>query len=212
MLIFRELKITSQKHLIIDVKVSTSTEIDPHQIIALEHIYLGFCSNKAENLTDLMESTIMTVLEPIETASTDYQDVHYIRGLRYDIDLLNPTIRQIFGDKASPQALIYVKAKVDLNDVIIPSADCSKYAEIKEAYTYDKCITANMVFQYLHDAEDPCADLTNLANMIVRTRGIELALESGNFQMALSYWNKFFAKEGCCGSYSPNNNDCGCHH
>ena len=83
--------------------------------------------------------------------------------------------------------------------------DCNTPTDI-EGYVYDKCLLVNSVFNYLKESNKDCGEVTNLANYIAKIKGLELAIEGGNFELANKYWNKFFMNN----STGVSSSNCGC--
>ena len=183
MIQFNELRIDSTKHLIIDVEVTTDSTLDPHSIISIDHVYVGFGTNYTNNCMDLM--TNITSDEII--SKTTYQGIDYIRRVRFDLDLTSGAVLTIAPNAAN--MLVYVKSMVDMHSIVPPT--CT-YKEYVEGYTYDKCLLTSRVFDYLKQTDNMCADIDEYANYITQVKGLELAVESGNFGLANNYWNKFF--------------------
>ena len=201
MLTFNELRIDNTNNLIVDVSVLDST-LDIHKTIAINHVYVGFGTNIISDCIDLMEGITSSSPEVIETAT--YQGNVYIRRVRFEIDLTSDPIQTI--KKNAEKTLVYVKVTTDVPDDILPNIPCGVDTTI-EGYTYSKCMLFNNVFDYIKQT-DSCEDISNYANYIVQVKGLELAVESGNFSLANLYWNKFF---NLTYNGTTFKNDCGCH-
>ena len=132
-------------------------------------------------------------------------DESYIRGVRIVI----PT--STIGDNAD-RKLLYVRVDADASS-IEPTLPCNliqAYTTI-DGYVYDRCLLTNKVFDMLKSTDNVCDHLNDYANYIVQVKGLELAVESGNFNLANTYWNKFFGNTGSTGSITFNTG-CGCRH
>ena len=199
MIQFNELRIDSNKNLIIDASVLDITD-DPHGYIHINHVYVGVGSN--QKLIDL------DLNGPCVTRRDD--STGYLRGIRIMLDLTNTATGSVLNAECDDltKQLYYIKIEVDTTDPVVPISDCTVNTFI-EGYVYDKCLLLNKVFDYIKQSDDSCNDITNYANYIVKVNGLQLAVESGNFTLALTYWNKFFAnKNNNIGLIS--NTGCGC--
>lgn len=182
MIQFNELRIDSNKHLIVDVEVTTDSTLDPHSIININHLYVGFGTNYTNNCIDFMVDH--TIATPEIIYETTYQGEDYPRRVRLDVDLNNPAVQLLYNNK-----LVYVEAQVDTEGIQPPTCG---YKDKIMGYTYDKCLLASKVFNYLKQTDNMCANIDEYANYITQVKGLELAVESGNFGLANNYWNKFF--------------------
>ena len=199
MIQFNELRIDSNKNLIIDASVLDITD-DPHGYIHINHVYVGVGSN--QKLIDL------DLNGPCVTRRDD--STGYLRGIRIMLDLTNMATGSVLNAECDDltKQLYYIKIEVDTTDPVVPISDCTVNTFI-EGYVYDKCLLLNKVFDYIKQSDDSCNDITNYANYIVKVNGLQLAVESGNFTLALTYWNKFFANNSSnIGLIS--NTGCGC--
>lgn len=200
MIQFNELRIDSNKNLIIDASVLDITD-DPHGYIHINRVYVGVGSN--QKLVDLD-------LNNDSYATRRYNSTGYLRGIRIVLDLTNSAIQEILNSSGAEliQQLFYIKVEVDTTDPVVVLSDCTLNTYI-EGYAYDKCLLLNKVFDYIKQSNNPCNDITDYANYIVKVNGLQLAVESGNFTLALTYWNKFFANNSSnVGLIS--NTGCGC--
>lgn len=201
MLQFNELRIDSDKNLIIDASVLDITD-DPHGYIHINHVYVGVGSNQKLVDLDLNNEAYVTRRDD----STDH-----LRGIRIVLDLTNPAVQKILDSNGVEliQQLFYVKVEVDTTNPAVIIQDCTVNTFI-EGYVYDRCLLMNKVFDYIKQNDNVCNDIEDYANYIVKINGLQLAVESGNFTLALTYWNKFFANNNSnVGLIS--NTDCGCH-
>lgn len=200
MIVFNELRIDSNKKLIIDVSVLDRTD-DPDSEITIDNLKIGYGSNTEVDNYDT---------SGIRTLAANYRidgDENTIRGFRTEIDLTSSTTTDIHPNAAT--SIIYIYVSVDVpNSIAANISDCSDPTYI-EGYVYDRCILMNKVFDYIKQSDNMCDDITNYANYIVKIKGLELVVESGNFALANKYWNKFFNINNTSGSTF--NNGCGCH-
>lgn len=200
MIQFNELRIDNNKNLIIDASVLDITD-DPHGYIHINHVYVGVGSN--QELVDLDLNNDVYVTRRDDSTG-------YLRGIRIVLGLTNSAVREILNSNGVEliQQLFYIKVEVDTTDPVVVLSDCTLNTYI-EGYVYDKCLLFNRVFDYIKQNDDSCNDITNYANYIVKVNGLQLAIESGNFTLALTYWNKFFANNSNnIGLIS--NTGCGC--
>ena len=178
MLVFNELRIDEKKHLIVDASILNTIESTS---IGISNIFIGFGSN--EDVTDYWDGTHASAFTRLDVEND------LLKGFRLNISL---------EDNANQ--LIYVKVAVDdpLNLL-----DCATPNSI-EGYVYDKCLIMEKIFDYVKTT-DCCGDITNYANYIVKTMGLEKAIEGGNFNLANKYWQKFFMNNN-----SILTSNCGC--
>lgn len=198
MIVFNELRIDSDKNLIIDASVlDTTTDPDGH--IQINNVYIGAGSN--QELIDLIDT-------PYVVRKDD--STGYVRGIRIVLDLTNDAVQTLL-DKVGEdltKLLYYIQVSVELPVELEVTTDCSIPREV-EGYVYDKCLLMNKVFDYIKSTDNICNNIDDYANYIVKVNGLQLAVELGNFALALTYWNKFFANNNNIGLIS--NTGCGCH-
>ena len=198
MIVFNELRIDSDKNLIIDASVLDITD-DPNHVIHIDHVYVGVGSN--QELIDLID-TPYTV--------KNYNSDGYVRGIRIVLDLTNSATQTILNKEGIDltKFLYYIQVTVDTTNPVVELSDCTVNTKI-EGYAYDKCLLINKVFDYIKSTDDICNNIDDYANYIVKINGLQLAVESGNFILANTYWNKFFANNNSnVGLIS--NTGCGC--
>ena len=198
MIVFNELRIDSDKNLIIDASVLDITD-DPNGYIHIDHVYVGVGSN--QDIVDL----------DLSTAIKRYNSAGYLRGIRIVLDLTNSAAQTLFNKEGVDltKFLYYIQVTVDTTNPVVELSDCTVNTKI-EGYTYDKCLLMNKVFDYIKSTDDICNNIDDYTNYIVKINGLQLAVESGNFTLANTYWNKFFANNSSnVGLIS--NTGCGCH-
>ena len=199
MIQFNELRIDSNKNLIIDASVLDITD-DPNHVIHIDHVYVGVGSN--QELIDL-----------IDTPNIDkrYNSDGYVRGIRVVLDLTDNAVKTLLDKvgKDLTKFLYYIQVTVDTTNPVVELSDCTVNTKI-EGYAYDKCLLMNKVFDYIKSTDDICNNIDDYANYIVKVNGLQLTVESGNFTLANTYWNKFFANNNSNVSLISNNG-CGCH-
>jgi hypothetical protein len=200
MIQFNELRIDSEKNLIIDASVLDITD-DPNGYIHINHVFVGVGSN--QELVDL------DLNGPYVTRRDN--STGYLRGIRIMLNLTNAATGSILNTECDDltKQLYYIKVEVDTTDPVVPIFDCTVNTFI-EGCAYDRCLLMNKVFDYIKATDGTCDNFDNYANYIVKVNGLQLAVESGNFTLALTYWNKFFANNNSnVGLIS--NTGCGCH-
>ena len=198
MLIFNELRIDSNKNLIIDVSVLDNNN-DHQSDISIDELRIGYGSNTEVESHD--KDWI------IGNASRKDTIGNALRGFRYTVDLTNSATMVNYPDAST--SIIYVYVSVDVpNNIAVNISDCSDPTYI-EGYVYDRCMLMNKVLDYIKQSDNTCDNTINYANYIAKIKGLELAIESGNFALANKYWNKFFNINNTSGSTF--NNGCGCH-
>lgn len=114
-----------------------------------------------------------------------------IRRRREIYDLTNSANEQIFGCEAYKH-LIYIRASANTWNIPI---SCSISADA-EGYVYNKCLLFEKIFNYIKDynSSNNCnSNIDDYANYIVQVKGLEMAVESGNFILANKYWESFFS-------------------
>jgi len=191
MIQFNELRIDNEPaidgdyHLIIDVSLLDPT-IEGSETLEISNVFVGFGSTT--EVEDYLDP------ETQHTGTITRQDIvdGKLKGIRFYIPLTNDQNKQ----------LVYVK--VDMDDAL-NLLDCNTPTDI-EGYVYDKCLLMNNVFTYLKESNKDCEEITNLANYIAKIKGLELAIEGGNFELANKYWNKFFINN----STGVSSSNCGC--
>lgn len=198
MLIFNELRIDSNKNLIIDVSVLDMT-IDPDCEITIDNLRIGYGSNTEVDNYDA--SQIRQIASRVDGTS------EVLRGFRIMLDLTSSTTTINHPDAATSIIYVYVSVAVP-NNIAVNISDCSDPTYI-EGYAYDRCMLMNRVFDYIKQSDNICDNTIDYANYIVKVKGLELAIESGNFALANKYWNKFFNIKNTNGSTF--NNGCRCH-
>ena len=196
MIQFNELRVDSNKNLIVDASILDITE-DPTHLITFESIKVGFdTDSELDEYIDNIEDDSIFPRKDYDSTSGN----PVLRGFRMVLDL---------NTFEKTNSLIYVKLEADVSAVDITGTDCTLNTSI-EGYTYDKCLLMNKVFDYIKATDGTCDNLDNYANYIVKVNGLQLAAESGNFTLASLYWNKFFANNSNVGLIS--NTGCGCRH
>lgn len=222
MLKFNELRINREHHLIIDFTILDVdlTQYPYYDSISIEHIKVGVGSEVFVKdyigLWDDPTSPYYSENAVFEWKhDEDYTDgegntykVH--RGFRLNIDLSGSwseaTVDPEYTVEEAYKNLIYVEINVEMTDSRGEYRDCLK-EEKAVAYAYDRCLIVNSVFDYIKSTANPCVNLTNYANYIVQIKGLEIAIEAGNFTLANKFWTKFFMNNN---NISTTHNCC-CH-
>ena len=201
MIVFNELRIDSDKNLIIDASVLDITD-DPNNVIHIDHVYVGVGSNQDIVDLDLTNESYVT--------RRDYSTSEHLRGIRIVLGLTNSATQTILNKERIDltKFLYYIQVTVDTTNPVVELSDCTVNTKI-EGYAYDKCLLMNKVFDYIKSTDDICNNIDDYANYIVKINGLQLAVESGNFALANTYWNRFFANnDNNIGLIS--NTGCGC--
>lgn len=202
MLKFNELRITKDKHLIIDFQILDST-LPHYDSISIDNIYVGVGTK--EYLLDYMDYWAAGIgpnctfewkddeEATVKASPSDEEEtVTAHRGFRLNIDLSDTwTDGGTYTVNEAYKRLVYVKIKVVAEDYRVELDNCMTN-NTAEAFAYDRCFIVDTVFDYIKSTDNPCTDLSNYANYIVQIKGLEIAIESGNFTLANKFWNKFF--------------------
>lgn len=184
MLTFNELRIDEDKHLIVDVSMIDENLVDVSTVV-ISDVFIGIGSNtEITNYLDGEHTSSFTRL--------DLNEDDHLKGFRLDIILTEDDVKK----------LIYVKVAVTDEQSVL---DCTAIKDI-EGYVYDKCLLMNSVFDYIKEKNNPCENVTNLANYIAQIKGLELAVEGGNFNLANKYWKEFFQNN----KTGVSSSNCGC--
>lgn len=196
---FNELRIDSNQNLIIDASVLDITD-DPNGYAHINHVYVGIGSNC--ELVDLIDSPFVTRLD---------DSTGYLRGIRVVVDLNNAATKTLFNLECTDlvKQLFYVKVDVDITNPVVVLSDCTMLTYV-EGYAYDRCLLLNKLYDYLKQSNDICSGIDDFANYVVKVNGLQLAVESGNFTLASTYWNEFFANNNSNVSLNFKS-DCKCH-
>lgn len=194
MIVFNELRIDENKHLIVDASVLDIEQQEDTSDIVITDIIIGFGSNT--DVVNYWDSENNIPSEGHASAFTRYDRDPTTNGLK--------GFRLNFSIEENANQLIYVKVAID-NEDSSNLPNCSIPTSI-EGYVYDKCLLMNSVFNYLKESNKDCGEVTNLANYIAKIKGLELAIEGGNFELANKYWNKFFMNN----STGVSSSNCGC--
>jgi len=197
MIQFNELRIDETQNLIVDVSLLDIAK-DPDKEITISDVIVGFGSttNVTNYIDRIDESSLFPRVDRLSNGS--------IRGFRMILDLA--TTNSV-NNLNTVNSLIYVKVGAEVPVAIDAVIDCeSTLPRQIEGYVYDKCLLMNSIFTYLKESGNNCGEVTNLANYIAKIKGLELAIEGGNFDLANKYWNKFFMNN----STGVSSSNCGC--
>ena len=190
---FNELKITSDgKYLIIDVSVSNEGYYEnvylDSIVIDNQDTYVG----TGPSSNPVYEYTIPDVVSPITDVASGR------KNLRLVLDSLDlGSLKGLF--------FVYVKTKGT------PSADTpcgmdniTTMATVTNMYPFYQ-----QAMNYIGELASNCSVPQNFIDYILRMKGLELAVKTGNYPDAIKYYNKFFngkeqtviRKGGCsCGN------------
>lgn len=108
MIVFNELRIDSDKNLIIDASILDITD-DPNGYIHIDHVYIGVGSN--QELIDLIDT-------PYVVRKDD--STGYVRGIRIVLDLTNSTTQTILNKEGIDltKFLYYIQVTVDTTNPV----------------------------------------------------------------------------------------------
>lgn len=196
MIVFNELRIDSDKNLIIDASVLDIID-DPNRQVHIDQINVGIGS-KCDS--DLINFYVADYFGPNSMGTILDGTFENIR--RFRLVIPETFFNTIKSTEDALKNLIYIQVGVDYGTIDI---SCSYVTSI-EGYVYDKCLLMNSVFNYLKESNKDCGEVANLANYIAKIKGLELAIEGGNFELANKYWNKFFMNN----SIGVSSSNCGC--
>lgn len=203
MLKFNELRIDRDKNLIIDFEI-LDVDRDYYDTITITNIRVGIGSNEhykeyadflgTSGVFDRVDSWQKTVkTSPLAEEET----VTIYRGFRLVIPLADDSPNNpwrtddgyILQDPY--KYLDWINVIVSPMDYRAEMETCLQESQIT-GYAYDRCLLVNNVFDYIKSTDNPCVDYSGYANYIVQIRGLEIAIEAGNFPLANKYWNRFF--------------------
>lgn len=192
MLQFNELRVDSDKNLIIDASVLDITE-DPNNTIGIESLKIGFGTNTELEEFLTLENIQSGMFDRIDRESADSP----IRGFRLVLDL---------NVYEATTKMMYVRIEADVPSEILVNLSCL-ISTVIDGYAYDRCLLVSKVLDYIGQSVNMCEDIDNYANYIAQVEGLELAIKTGDFTVANNYWNRFFANTNVGGSLTSN---CGC--
>ena len=202
MLKFNELRIDRDKNLIIDFEI-LDVDKDYYDTITITNIRVGIGSNEhyKEYAPYLGDSLIFdrtdSYTKTVKTSPTaEEETVTIYRGFRLVIPLTNSANNPwdtgdgyVISDPY--KYLAWINIVVSPMDYRADMDSCLQETQIT-GYAYDRCLLVNNVFDYIKSTDNPCTDYSGYANYIVQMKGLELAIEAGNFPLANKYWNRFF--------------------
>lgn len=96
------------------------------------------------------------------------------------------------------------------NGIPSPSTPCGYDNTYVMGIVWNKRLLYNIGMSYVREMGDTCTVPRGFIDYILRFNAFQLALETGNYPVAIDYWNKFFLRKGNSIKV-PNNKRCGCH-
>lgn len=193
MIHFNELKITpDNKHLIIDVSVSNESYYDnvylDSIIIDNQDTYVGI----GPSSNPIYEYTVHDTVSPITGAPNG------VKHIRLDLDTI---------DIENLQGLFFVYVRV--KGTPSPDTPCGMDNIITMGTVTNMYPFYQQAMNYIGELASNCSVPQNFIDYILRLKGLELAIKTGNYPDAIKYYNKFFngkesvviRKGGCsCGN------------
>ena len=175
MIQFNELRITpDNKELIIDVSVK---DLDIYTNVYLDYIMI-------DNQDTFIEDGPSD--NPIYTYTIE--DAAYSTGSNSGIKQCRLTLTNRDVNLSSDLLFIYVVVK----GVPAPSTPCN----MDNATTMGVVYNLHNIFQsfmpYIREVENDCNLPKGFINYILRFKALELAFATGNYTLAVKYWNRFF--------------------
>lgn len=172
---FNELRITpDNKELIIDVSVK---DLDIYTNVYLDYIMID---NQDTFIEDGPSDT------PIYTYTV--KDAAYSTSPNGSIKQCRLTLTNGDVNLSSDLLFIYVVVK----GVPDPSTPCN----MDNATTMGVVYNLHNIFQsfmpYIREVENDCNLPKGFVNYILRFKALELAFATGNYTLAIKYWNRFF--------------------
>lgn len=193
MIHFNELKITpDNKHLIIDVSVSNESYYDnvylDSIIIDNQDTYVGI----GPSSNPIYEYTVHDTVSPVTGAPNG------VKHIRLDLDTI---------DIENLQGLFFVYVRV--KGTPSPDTPCGMDNIITMGTVTNMYPFYQQAMNYIGELASNCSVPQNFIDYILRLKGLELAIKTGNYPDAIKYYNKFFngkesvviRKGGCsCGN------------
>lgn len=172
---FNELRITpDNKELIIDVSVK---DLDIYTNVYLDYIMI-------DNQDTFIEDGPSD--NPIYTYTIE--DAAYSTSSNSGIKQCRLTLTNRDVNLSSDLLFIYVVVK----GVPAPSTPCN----MDNATTMGVVYNLHNIFQsfmpYIREVENDCNLPKGFVNYILRFKALELAFATGNYTLAVKYWNRFF--------------------
>ena len=212
MIKFNELRISEcDKKLIVDVSVSALSYFDnvyiDRIIIDNQDTYIGTGPSSTpiyefvvpETLTNVFEKE--DVINPIlDNADEDFvytSDYGNIKTLRLEIPeslLQSPLSSNLF--------FVYIVTK----GTPAPDTPCGFDDAFTLAVVSDLSQFYNKGLNLLREINQSCNISPQLIDFILKVNGLDLALKTCNYPIAVKYWNKFFKG----GYFNTLTNNCGC--
>lgn len=193
MIHFNELKITpDNKHLIIDVSVSNESYYDnvylDSIIVDNQDTYVG----TGPSSNPIYEYTVQDTMSPVTG------EPNGVKHIRLDLDTI---------DIENLQGLFFVYVRV--KGTPSPDTPCGMDNIITMGTVTNMYSFYQQAMNYIGELASNCLVPQNFIDYILRLKGLELAIKTGNYPDAIKYYNKFFngkesvviRKGGCsCGN------------
>lgn len=193
MIHFNELKITpDNKHLIIDVSVSNESYYDnvylDSIIVDNQDTYVG----TGPSSNPIYEYIVQDTVSPVTGESNG------VKHIRLDLDTI---------DIENLQGLFFVYVRV--KGTPSPDTPCGMDNIITMGTVTNMYPFYQQAMNYIGELASNCSVPQNFIDYILRLKGLELAIKTGNYPDAIKYYNKFFngkesvviRKGGCsCGN------------
>lgn len=214
MVVFNECRVDKEgKNIIIDASIST---LPYYENIMLNYILI----DTDKSFTETGPSANNIYKRKIRNAPSGTKEP-YIDLIEDEVILLNPDLS---NNRTTMKISINykdLKNISNLNDNIffiyigvegVPASDtpCGMDKEYSIAVAVNMRQIYNASMGYLKELEDTCNPPKGLIDMILRLKAFELSLKTGNFLMAIKYWDKLFKNKkivsttkgcGCNGIY-----------
>lgn len=197
MIQFNELKIIPDgTKLIIDASVEdlsyyTNIYIDSVAIDNQDtYIPSGVSSNPLYNMKII--SHVHLLSEEIEANPEDYVGYSVsknVKNIRLELSVSDFTTP--IKDLNSNLFFVYVMVKGTPS----PDTPCGMDNQSTVGVVFNLIPLYNMYMQYFKELEATCSIPKNLINSILKLKGLELALMTGNYFQAVTYWNKYFKEQ-----------------
>lgn len=75
-----------------------------------------------------------------------------------------------------------------------PSTPCGLDNAVTLGVTFDKCPILNQTMAYVKEVNNTCEIPNGFINMILQYKAIQYAIDSGHFEEAIKFYNKFYGK------------------
>ena len=194
MIQFNELRITpDNKCLIIDASIE---DLAPFKKVTIDSILIY---TQDTFLTTGQSTKARIAYSPDNKVSDVIQSKN---GRHVRLELQSPLVSL----NENNMYFVYVVADVS-NAPESMQAPCSCNKEIILGTVVNLYPVYTSLIGSVRELEQDCASPKTLINQFLRFQSVEAAIRSGNYPLAIKYWNKFFLREKVQVNYKP----CGCH-